>query len=683
MIPGLNYAVSGLSANQRALEVTGHNVSNLGTAGFARQGVIMATALPHVYGNWKVEMGVSIQQIRQIRHLFLDNIYRVETNAQGYWEARSTALNDLQAILAEPMAEGLQSALNRFWDGWQELSKAPESLTIRALLKQRADALVDCINHIGAQLNKLQKDLNNEIKLRIDEVNEITQKIADLNIKIMSAEAAGNTPNDYYDERNALVDRLSTLVKAETYLGPEGNMDIMVGGYYLVSKGKQTRIYAQPSDDLSQFYTPMVEGFDVEIHLGQGLIQGLLEARGQVSGAKGSYDNGTPNTTADVTIVVDIANNTTDDYRTKLQNNIRELAEDLRKRGLDYNLRLMVIGVDGATEFESVNFGRDVDALINKITSSVPVTVEYTYDFGDVIDKAGEAISTLNPEVNRYLLMFTGDSLNGDGSAASSDDIKTYQEKLNAHGFTLSVATKTDNYSGSDDTGESGWDALTGRLYDITSTGYVDLMRAIGKGINDDVNMKISTIPEDLNIISSVKKQLNALINIMAREINYIHQSGKTLNGADGGLFFEPVNDELPIEMGNLMVAGSLKDFNNIVASAIDANGDNTLALRIAGLRNANLMTGNGKVLSLDTYYQNIIMDVGNKGQGAANMLESQKKLVQQADQLRQSIMGVSLDEEMTNMIKFKYAYNANSKIINVIDSMLETLIYRLGLAGR
>lgn len=482
MIPGLNYAVSGLSANQRALEVTGHNVSNLGTAGFARQGVIMATALPHVYGNWKVEMGVSIQQIRQIRHLFLDNIYRVETNAQGYWEARSTALNDLQAILAEPMAEGLQSALNRFWDGWQELSKAPESLTIRALLKQRADALVDCINHIGAQLNKLQKDLNNEIKLRIDEVNEITQKIADLNIKIMSAEAAGNTPNDYYDERNALVDRLSTLVKAETYLGPEGNMDIMVGGYYLVSKGKQTRIYAQPSDDLSQFYTPMVEGFDVEIHLGQGLIQGLLEARGQVSGAKGSYDNGTPNTTADVT---------------------------------------------------------------------------------------------------------------------------------------------------------------------------------------------------------SVKKQLNALINIMARELNYLHQSGKTLNGADGGLFFEPVNPELPIEMGNLMVASSLKDLNNIVASATDANGDNTIALAIAGLRNANLMTGNGKVLSLDTYYQYIIMDVGNKGQEAANMLESQKKLVQQADQLRQSIMGVSLDEEMTNMIKFKYAYNANSKIINVIDSMLETLIYRLGLAGR
>lgn len=118
----------------------------------------------------------------------------------------------------------------------------------------------------------------------------------------------------------------------------------------------------------------------------------------------------------------------------------------------------------------------------------------------------------------------------------------------------------------------------------------------------------------------------------------------------------------------------------NIAASTTDANGDNRIALAIAGIRNQNLMTGNKKVLSLDTYYQNIIMEIGNKGFEARNMAESYQNLVTQADSMRQSVMGVSLDEEMTNMIKFKYAYNANAKVIDVVNQMLETIMHRMGV---
>lgn len=675
---GMDTALSGLAANQKALEVTGHNVSNLGTAGYSRQSVVMASAHTRSYTNWKVEMGVSIQEIRQIRHTFTDNIYRAESNSLGYWEARSKAVRDVQSILGEPMTKGFQNSLNNFWDAWQELSKAPESLTIRALLKQRAETLVESMNHIGTQLNKLQSDLNNEIKLRIDEVNDITEQIAKLNVKIMSAEAAGNSPNDYYDERNVLADRLSTLVSAETWIGPEGNMDIIVGGYFLVSKGVQTRIYASPNQDLSHFYTPKVEGIDVALDVGQGVIKGLLEARGEVDGAKGSYDNGTPNTSADITIAVDVAN-TSEAYRQEIQDHIRALAEDLGKRGIDYHFRLLVTG--NGSPLGSVSFGKDVDGLV----AAIP-TGSYTsdvYDFGQVIS---EVASNASPKANRYLLMFTGESINGDGELATDTMISGYLSQLNQHGITLSVATDPSYYDAGD-AGEHGWSIMTGqtngKLYDINSTDYERLMKSISKDINDDVNRKISTIPEDLNIISSVKKQLNALLNIMAREINYIHQSGKTLTGLDGGVFFEALDPAIPMEMGNLAISSSLKDLNNIAASTTDANGDNTIARSIASLRNANLMTGNKKILSLDTYYQNIILDIGNKGLEADNMAESHRQLVNQSDQLRQTVMGVSLDEEMTNMIKFKYAYNANSKLINVINTMIETVIFRMGVSGR
>ena len=675
---GLDTALSGLTANQRALEVTGHNVSNLNTAGYSRQSVVMASAQTRTLGSWRVEMGVDIHEIRQIRHLFNDNIYRSESNNLGYWEARSKAIADVEAILGEPMTAGIQSALNNFWDAWQELSKSPESLTTRALLKQRSESLVEHLNHVGTQLNKLQADLNNEIKTRIDEVNDITESIAKLNVKIMSAEAAGNAPNDYYDERNSLVDRLSKLVKAETWVGQDGNMDILVGGYFLVSKGVQTKIYAAPNEDLSHFYTPKLVGADVAIDVGQGIIKGLLEARGEVDGSKGKFDNGTPNTTADITIAVDTAN-ITPGYLDNIRNYVDKIASDLKARGLNYNLRLLTFGSGTIT---NTNFGQDAAAL----SAAIPTTpgTDAGYDIGDIISSVTSA-GTFIDDANRYLMVFTGESPNGDGNMATDTQISSWLQSLKRNGITTSVITDSD-YFVDGDAGEKGWGILTGqtggKLYDIESADYSQLMSTISTDISDDVNMKISSVSDDLNIISTVKKQLNALINIMAREVNRLHSTGKTLKGEDGGLFFEPIDPDRPMELGNIRISAALKDVNNIAASTIDANGDNTLALAIANLRNANLMTGNKKILSLDTYYQNLLLDVANKGYEADTMVTSYQKLVEQADNIRQTVMGVSLDEEMTNMIKFKYGYNANSKVIDAINQMLETVINRLGHGG-
>lgn len=674
---GLGAAISGLRANQRALEVTGHNVANLATVGYARQSAIMESSTPRAIGNWTIEMGCDIQEIRQIRHTFNDNIYRTQINNLGYWQTRSKAVEDLQYILGEPMMQGFQSALNNFWDAFQELSKSPESLTIRALVKQRADSLVDYLNRVGNQINKLQSDLNNELKVRIEEVNEITSKIADLNVKIMSAEAAGNRPNDYYDQRNLLVDRLSELLNAETYVTAEGSMDILVGGYYLVSKGEYNELAAAPNADLSQFYKPVLKtsAGDISIEVGQGIIRGLLEARGEVSGAKGNYDNGTPNTTADITIAVDVSD-TSADYLAGIKDQLDKMVSDLNSRGIDYNLRLITYG---ASASDVTYFGKDAAALIAAIPSTP--NGDTSNDFGNVVTKLSG--NNYPESSNKYLLVFTKESIDGNEAETDDDTLSGYLKTLQKIGMTVSVATDP-AYHTSGYGSEEGWDYLTehtgGKLYTLDgTTDYANLMETISYDINFDVNTKMASIPDNLNIISSVRKQLNALINIMAREVNRLHSSGITLTGKAGGNFFEAIDSSRPIELGNIKISDDLKDINNIVAGITDANGDNRIALEISQLRNADLMRGNGKVLSLDTYYQYIILMLGNKGNEADTMVESYQSLVKQSDDMRQSVMGVSLDEEMTNMIKFKYAYNANSKVIDVVNQMLETLIFRLG----
>ncbi|HAA25976.1 MAG TPA: flagellar hook-associated protein FlgK, partial [Ruminiclostridium sp.] len=296
------------------------------------------------------------------------------------------------------------------------------------------------------------------------------------------------------------------------------------------------------------------------------------------------------------------------------------------------------------------------------------------------------ALSGANPfreDANRYVFVFTDQ-----GIAATKEQAKKYLDLLKENNIKVSVATDPSVYE-TGDPEAPGWNAITkgtgGVLYDITTDAadYPALLSRIGIDTGIDVNKVIATVDETLDIVSSVKKMLNAIVNIVAREVNRLQLSGKNLRGEDGGVFFEPIEPSLPMEMGNIRVALAMKDLNNIAASATDANGDNRIALTIANLRNENLMESYTQVLSIDDYYQYIILRVGNMGRDAEQIAANQQTLVYAADNDRQSIMGVSLDEEMSNMIKFKYAYNAATKTISVINEMLDTLINRTGLTGR
>ncbi len=678
---GLDTAVSGMHSNQKSLEVTGHNISNLSTPGYTRQQAVLQTAQTRPVANTWLEMGTSVQEIRQIRNTFLDNIYRREMNGYGYWEARSNSVKDLEAILGEPMLDGLQSTLNDFWDAWQELAKNPDSLTVRALVRQRGEALAYHMNHMGSQINKLQDDINTEIIKRINEVNDITSKIAKLNITIAKAEIAQNKANDYYDQRNHLVDQLSKLVQAEVRENPDGQMDIIVGGYYLVTKAKSTNLVASQNASLSHFVTPRVEGLNVALDVGEGALKGLLESRGQVSGAKGSFDNGTPNTTADVTFAVDISSAV---HLGSLQANAASYIQELKDRGINYNLRL--ITYDGSGVISNTNFAADQTGFINAL-NSLTATGNSDADFGDVVTELA-GTSPFIANANRYVFTYTAESINGNGVTTSDADVNQYVNVLKANKLKVSVITSPSEFADGDPM-EQGWDTITkatgGSLYDI-ATPPADLARMYAQMGTDtaiDVNKGIVTVDDSLDIISSLRKMLNGVINVVAREVNRLQLSGKTLLGTDGVPFFEPIESSIPMEMGNIRVSTAMKDLNNIVASASGSNGDNSIALTVANLRNQTLMKGLSQTLSIDDYYQNIILRVGNMGHIAEQTAINQQALVQAADNDRQTVMGVSLDEEMSNMIRFKYAYNAATKTISMINEMLDTLIHRTGIAGR
>ncbi|AEV70534.1 flagellar hook-associated protein FlgK [Acetivibrio clariflavus] len=671
-------ARSGMSVSERALEVTGHNISNVNTKGYARQQAISVTSSYYNTQGYQIGLGATIQNIRQIRHQFLDNIYRRENTSLGYWETRNKTLEDIQYILGDPMERGLQEVMNQFWDAWQELSKDPSSLTVRALVVQRGEALVDQINHIGKQIDKLQDDLNQELKVRIDELNSITRQIAALNTEILKCEINGDNANDYRDQRNALVDRLSKLANIEVNEMQDGQLDITIGGYVLVTKDKQTSLVAETSSKSGLFYIPKIMGTEIEVPIKSGIIKGIMESRGEVMGIRGSIENGTPNTKADITFVVDISDSNKDNL-SKVQDSIETYINELKRRGLDYNLRLVTYSGSAVSSYSFSNAEDFRDAV-----KSLTPTSDTGGDFGAVVSYL-ESIGDFSPETNKYAVVFSGGDLGV--SESTADD---YVSALKDKSIKMSIVTDSSYYNAGTAAGIAGWnvisDGTSGSLFDINSADFEALMTDISNSINSDINKEISMVEESSSILSDLRKRINALVNVLVREVNYLHTSGKTLGppSVPGEDFFVAINPDYPLEMGNIKLNDKIiLNLSNIVASKSGASGDNTIALAIANLRGNKCLSDAKGILSIDEYYQLIILDVGNRGSEAAGISESQRKLVNYADSQRQAIMGVSMDEEVSNMLKYKFSYTAASRALNVIDEMIDTIISRMGLVGR
>ena len=187
-------------------------------------------------------------------------------------------------------------------------------------------------------------------------------------------------------------------------------------------------------------------------------------------------------------------------------------------------------------------------------------------------------------------------------------------------------------------------------------------------------------------------KQLDALAKEFAEQVNEQHKAGYGLDGSSGIDFFVTteredgdasfsasnifVNDELLQEEGGLaLIAAATQDADGKVIP-----GDGSNALAMAQLRNKLVFAGDGAGATLEQFYEGILGTLGVDAQHAKHLLENQTLLVDQLEMRRSSISGVSLDEEVTNLIQYQQAYNAAARLVTTMDEVLDTLINRTGL---
>lgn len=283
---GLSIAVSGLFAQQRSLDVTGHNISNVNTHGYSRQSVIHASSTPQQIGyngmgaRLGKGTGVDAILIMQYRDEFLDNKIRRTSKELGYWEAQKSGIEDMEGIFNDFSDEGIQSAMSNFWNAWDQLSKPTGRLTSRALVKESAIALVESVKNTDQLLKDYRADKDREIVENVDRINQITKRVAELNDMVQKVEASGAIANDFRDERNLLIDELSALTDIQVF--GSKSVTILIEGRAVVDYNNTEKLLAVPDPSKNGLMKLVWAEDKQEVIIGNGRVKALFDTRDEL-----------------------------------------------------------------------------------------------------------------------------------------------------------------------------------------------------------------------------------------------------------------------------------------------------------------------------------------------------------------------------------------------------------------
>ena len=311
---GLNIAASGLRAANAALNTTANNISNVDTTGYSRQEVTQeASNALRVFAKYGCAgAGVDTIAIERIRDNFYDIKYRDNEAKLGEFDTKAYYMKMIEEYLTDDGTTGFKSVFDRIGTTLQEITKNASSTSTKAQFISSLKSLTDYFNNMYGDLQNLQADVNDEIKMRIDSINSIAQDLATVNKQINVIELTGTVANELRDKRDVLIDQLSAIVDVDvietpiydSYGNETGATRCIVkiaGGQTLVDQNDYNQLICEARTAQEKVNQTDVDGL-YDIRWDNGLEFGLTNASmgGQLyglvqmrDGNNGEYFSGT------------------------------------------------------------------------------------------------------------------------------------------------------------------------------------------------------------------------------------------------------------------------------------------------------------------------------------------------------------------------------------------------------
>ncbi|AEB75774.1 flagellar hook protein FlgK [Clostridium botulinum] len=635
----LNVGKRGLYAQQGALDVTSHNIANSNTEGYTRQRALMETTRPfgmpamdNQVGPGQIGTGVEISKIQRVRDTFMDYQVRRETSTLGQYEARDKYLSEIEGIFNEPSDTGISNLIGKFFDAWQEVANHPEGSNSRTVLASQASAIASELNHTYNQLEKVKENAQESIKQSVFDVNNALDRVDKLNQQIMAVKISGMEPNDLMDKRDLLLDELSKKFNV------------------VVEQDKFGSINLKPK------YTKTVDG--------NGEVANPLLVR--------------KNPNDEVMRFSYIKS-----IEPKYTKGKDEYTITYLKNGDKDNVAIFKLKLTGKTEEEK-------EAQFKRLDESRVIwsTSDKNYDSknGLAVDKNGGVIGK-NPVNFEDLALFDlkDDEYKGElkGFMTVQQDADDYIEQMNklAKGIAFSVNAI---HSGKNDAGIPTKSTNGGKELEN-----VDYMPFFVNGVVADKQYKIidgKKVLYDGNNITNLKEVLSKESDITAANISlnrqiiddvmqiktrihdneYDLESNNKIDAEHEGnraLAIAQLRDKL-LKIQNITKNTTRKQF-------VDDNGKLTDDITL-GL---DTIKGDINGMKIDSYFKDAVDKLGVQEQEAQRIVKNQGALLKEFSQRRESISGVSLNEEMANIVQYQHAYQANAKIIATTDQLLDVVI--------
>ena len=550
---GFNTALSALQANQKRLDITGQNLSNMNTAGYTRQ-QLEASSLNYTnpvshYSNGNetaVGFGVSMDRVSQIRDPYLDIQYRSQSADCSYTNRLQTALNSLSKVLDETTISGIRQAFDDVQStltSMQDPAKVSDPI-YESELRTKMQSVCNLFNQASRQITQAEQNefqrLTGEGSSEqgdVQKINDILRQIGDLNVQIKRNQVAGHPSLELQDERNLLLDELSGYIPVET-----------------------------------RYYKDVA-------HSGNNAYD--YDANGAVIGKKDWPDD------------LEVSMNYID-AQGKSQKLILVNGSDL--------------GADGLTK----NYGQL-----------------------SVLKGDHQTVASVSDPANISIKFEKAPSYNGNGQAAA--DVYAELKGIHFEGGSLQAS--------------------------------LDMLQKKGTG---NV-IQGSTAVDDVRGYQYYSEKLDQLASTFANSMNDINNNGK--NPKDQNLLSNSTNDSTTgITAGNIGISKGWTS-GTVHISTNGTNRTDTVLDMIAAMKDTKKL--NGKTFA--DYMNNLSTQLASDSSSNQTALKTGTTVLNSIQDSRESLSGVSLDEEATNMMAYVSAYNAASRLMTALDEVLNTLISNTG----
>ena len=642
----LSIGKSGLLAAQTGLATTGHNITNANVLGYNRQVVVQSTTQPIQTGEGFLGTGTEVAQIKRVYDDFLNRqLLGAQTN-QAQLDTYFNQVSQIDNLLADTTV-GLGPALQSFFSGVQNANSNPQSTAARQAMLSAAESLASRFNGLSSRMKELNEGVNTGVAASVNEINSFARRIAEMNNTIAGLSVDPSAlPSDLMDQRDALIAEMNKQVKV-TVMPAENNMlNVSFGtGQPLVIGNRSQELATAPSPSDPE---RIVVGYRTQGGTFSQLPDSVLTG-GQLGGLIDFRNSG-----------LDVANANLG----KIAAGLADAFNDQHKLGIDLDGNL------------GGNFFKDIHAYVGYDTRNSPSS---TVKIDAVVVDAAK-LTTSDYDINYNGTDFIVTRASDGVTTTIAPYPQTQPQVIDGVAFSITGAAGGPDHF------------LVRPTYNAAQDFGVELKDRNKIALGAPISTSVPTANTGTGKISAGAVNSNYLLpgNQLAAPVTLTYNSATnqlsgfptavdvTVNGVTTNY---PAGTPVPYTAGAKMtfqgieieITGNPANNDKFTISPGSGVGDARNGVLLAGLQTKNILDDGHATFQAS--YAQMVNFVGNKTREVQIAGAAADTTVEQAQAARDSVSGVNLDEEASNLLRYQQAYQASGKVIQVASELFDTLL--------